>query len=371
MDSNDDATLDLATIGPTSMLGRILAVRVLFCREAREELAILLTALAHHWRRTRRVVGNVLGSLLWLVNPRNPSVILAAVVAAMFWIRRTKMQTIKAEQSYRRRFWSNLMASAQTYDEWVHAASMLEKTIDRKRDCDLYDEDLVRSKLNDLRSRRLEGGVEDILFFMRADLVRNLGNMCNPDLHKGRLQMPRLIQEYINEVRYQLRAVCETDSEEFSVDEKIAFITETRHAFGRTALLLSGGAALGAFHLGVVRTLIEHRLLPRVLAGASVGSITCSFCATRTWSELQSFFDDSLPPMHFFESMGSIIATAHRLLTKGAVHEIGSLQRKMRQLIGDLTFQEAYDLSGRVLGISVCSPRKHEPPRYIFLAFFY
>ncbi len=163
--------------------------------------------------------------------------------------------------------------------------------------------------------------------------------------------------------RYHLRAVCETDSESCTAEEKIAFIHETRHGFGRTALLLSGGAALGSFHLGVVRTLIEHRLLPRVVAGASVGSIICSFAATRTWSELQSFFDDPMPPMHFFESMGSIFATAHRLLTRGAVHEIGALQRKMRQLIGDLTFQEAYDLSGRVLGIAVCSPRKLEPPR--------
>jgi TAG lipase/steryl ester hydrolase/phospholipase A2/LPA acyltransferase len=187
--------------------------------------------------------------------------------------------------------------------------------------------------------------------------------MCNPELHTGRLQTPKLIQEYINEVRYHLYAVCEMGSDEFSLDEKIAFIHETRHAFGRTALLLSGGAALGAFHLGVVRTLVEHRLFPRVIAGASVGSIICSFAATRTWPELQSFFEDPNPPMRFFESMGNIFVIAHRLITRGAVQDIGQLQRGMRQLIGDLTFQEAYDLSGRVLGISVCSPRRHDPPR--------
>lgn len=361
--SSEDAELDLVRIGPASAVGRVLAVRVLFGKEITEVVLAFMTTVARHWRRIRKLFGHMLWGLLWMVNPRNPSVILALVVGMIYLVRKAKMQTITAEQTYRRKFWSNMMTSALTYDEWVHAASMLDKASDRKRDRELFDEDLVQAKLNDLRLRRLEGGVEDILFFLRADLVRNLGNMCNPELHKGRLQTPRVIQEYINEVRYQLRAVCETDSDEFSVDEKIAFIHEARHAFGRTALLLSGGAALGAFHLGVVRTLIEHRLLPRVVAGASVGSITCSFTATRTWAELQSFFNDPMPPMHFFESMGSIIATAHRLLTKGAVHEIGSLQRKMRQLIGDLTFQEAYDLSGRVLGISVCSPRQHEPPR--------
>jgi hypothetical protein len=30
---------------------------------------------------------------------------------------------------------------------------------------------------------------------------------------------------------------------------KLSFFQETRHAFGRSALVLSGGGALGAFHL--------------------------------------------------------------------------------------------------------------------------
>jgi TAG lipase/steryl ester hydrolase/phospholipase A2/LPA acyltransferase len=33
------------------------------------------------------------------------------------------------------------------------------------------------------------------------------------------------------------------------VEEKLAFFKETRHAYGRTALLLSGGGGLGSFHI--------------------------------------------------------------------------------------------------------------------------
>jgi hypothetical protein len=33
------------------------------------------------------------------------------------------------------------------------------------------------------------------------------------------------------------------------MEEKLSFFRETRHAFGRTALLLSGGGGLGSFHL--------------------------------------------------------------------------------------------------------------------------
>ena len=56
-------------------------------------------------------------------------------------------------------------------------------------------------------------------------------------------------------------------------DARLAFFNETRHAYGRTALLLSGGAALGFYHVGVVKTLIENRLMPRVLGGSSAGYV--------------------------------------------------------------------------------------------------
>ncbi|MCO5566297.1 hypothetical protein L7F22_019973 [Adiantum nelumboides] len=363
MESSDEAILDPFSIGPSTLVGRTIAVRVLFCKATKEEVIYLWALVAHHLRRFRKFLSVTYSFLLQCLNPRKPSMILAAILGATILLRRAQTVKLKAEVTYRRKFWENMMNSVNTYEEWAHAARMLEKNCDRRKDSEFYDEELVRAKLLELRQRRLKGSIEDILFCLRADLVRNLGNMCNPELHKGRLQTPKMIREYIEEVRYHLYAVCAKSSEEFSLEEKIAFIHETRHAFGRTALLLSGGAALGAFHLGVVRTLVEHRLFPRVIAGASVGSIICAFAGTRTWPELQTFFEDPNPPMHFFESMGNIFVIAHRLFTQGAVQGIGQLQRGMRQLIGDLTFQEAYDLSGRVLGISVCSPRRHDPPR--------
>ena len=57
-------------------------------------------------------------------------------------------------------------------------------------------------------------------------------------------------------------------------DVKLAFFNETRHAFGRTALLLSGGAALGFYHVGLITALIRNRILPKVISG-SVQCVTC------------------------------------------------------------------------------------------------
>lgn len=255
------------------------------------------------------------------------------------------------------------MRSALTYEEWAHAAKMLDKGAPRMNESDLYDEELVRNKLQELRHRREEGSLRDIVFCMRADLLRNLGNMCNPELHKERLQVPKLIKEYIDEVSTQLKMVCDFDSDELLLEEKLAFMHETRHAFGRTALLLSGGASLGSFHVGVVKTLVEHKLLPRIIAGSSVGSIMCSVVATRSWPELESFFENSWHSLQFFDQMGGIFTVVRRVISQGAVHEIRQLQKLLRHLTSNLTFQEAYDMTGRILGITVCSPRKHEPPR--------
>lgn len=177
------------------------------------------------------------------------------------------------------------------------------------------------------------------------------------------MQVPKLIKDYIDEVSAQLKMVCESDTDDLLLEEKLAFVQETRHAFGRTALLLSGGASLGSFHVGVVKTLVEHKLLPRIVAGSSVGSIICSIVATRTWPEIQSFFVDSLQTLQFFDRIGGIFAVTKRVMTYGALHDISQMQRLLRDLTGNLTFQEAYDMTGRVLGVTVCSPRKNEPPR--------
>ncbi len=52
--------------------------------------------------------------------------------------------------------------------------------------------------------------------------------------------------------------------------------------------MLSGGASLGLYHMGVLKTLIENDLLPRVVSGASAGSIVASLMATRNDSECKA-----------------------------------------------------------------------------------
>jgi TAG lipase/steryl ester hydrolase/phospholipase A2/LPA acyltransferase len=138
------------------------------------------------------------------------------------------------------------------------------------------------------------------------------------------------------------------DVEEFTVEEKLTFLTETRQRLGRTALVFSGHVALGTFHSSVFRTLVEHQLLPSVIVGANLGAIVASFATTRTASELRHFFDDPSLPMDFYAKLSTVYVAAYRLRTLDAIqpYEIEKLEQSMQDLLGDLTFEEAFDMSG-------------------------
>eukprot|EP00614_Pseudopedinella_elastica_P032450 CAMPEP_0172644478 /NCGR_PEP_ID=MMETSP1068-20121228/239232_1 /TAXON_ID=35684 /ORGANISM="Pseudopedinella elastica, Strain CCMP716" /LENGTH=469 /DNA_ID=CAMNT_0013458677 /DNA_START=125 /DNA_END=1531 /DNA_ORIENTATION=+ len=77
------------------------------------------------------------------------------------------------------------------------------------------------------------------------------------------------------------------EAQAISTEVKLAFFNEARHAFGRTALMLSGGAALGFYHVGLIRSLMDAGQLPRVISGASAGSIMASIVGTHTDAELE------------------------------------------------------------------------------------
>ena len=233
-----------------------------------------------------------------------------------------------------------------------------------------YDKELIEEQLRLLRQQRASGNVEEMMFSLRADILRNLGNMTDigRKLHEPLWGVPRLVREYIDETRAQLRMIAQ--EHDIPLQEKLSFLQETRHCFGRTALLLSGGGTLGTFHVGVARALHSRGCLPRVVVGSSVGSIVASILASRTQGELEEFFSekhfyDLLPDMTFFSGQDFFQSIQH-LMRTGAMHDINFFQRCLRALLGDLTFQEAYDRSGgRILCVCVCATRPGEKPRLL------
>lgn len=230
----------------------------------------------------------------------------------------------------------------------------------------LYDRRLIQQRLRHLRVVRERGDAGEMAFALRSDLLRNLGNIAASELHVVTLyQVPQLIREYIDEVRTHLQIISRSPA--LPLDERLAFLRETRHAFGRTALVLSGGGSFGSFHLGVVKALLDGGLLPRVLSGSSAGAIVAALICTRTEDELAELFaslPERLQGIDFYASNSAAQIIKH-LVLKGTLQDHAVLQERLHRLLGDVTFQEAYARSGRILNVSVSAADTTEPPRLL------
>ena len=132
---------------------------------------------------------------------------------------------------------------------------------------------------------------------------------------------------------------------------------EARHSHGKTALLLSGGATFGLYHLGVVKALHRQGLLPKILAGSSAGSIMAALVATRANDEeLEDLFEGHFSNATFsqaFDQKGSLRRKLTRFLTTGRLFDISKLSAILRTQLGDVTFLEAFNASGRILNVTV------------------
>jgi len=130
-------------------------------------------------------------------------------------------------------------------------------------------------------------------------------------------------------------------------------------SWGRAALVLTGGAICGVYHLGVVRALLELRMLPRVVHGTSAGAVVAALLCTRTEAELVPLLTNEAElwremgadgPFH-----GSLLWKLTQLLRHGRVYDWLDFSSHMAFFSRGMTFAEAYAHSGRVLNIS-CTP---------------
>lgn len=263
------------------------------------------------------------------------------------------------------------MDNATTYDEWLQAAQKLDTIEGHDRwklqdESDLYDANLIRQRLADMRRLEAENDIEGIMFHLRSGMVRGLGGIGNPRLHThAYVGTKRLIEEYTEQVMKLLKMLHDAPEEELPLERKLAFFAESRHALGKTGLLLSGGASLGMFHFGVLKALHEHHLLPRVISGSSAGSIVAALVGTRTQDQMDELFVPGTIDLTFFPPAGSLRRKVRRLLFEGHLMEINILKSALRKNVGDVTFYEAYERTGKILNITVSPANDYERPRLL------
>jgi len=296
----------------------------------------------------------------------------AAVLAGLTAVAKKRIHDATDEVAAKRRELKRALAEATSYEDWSMAATKLE-ALERRtparaaaaaaREQRLYDSRLLTDRLRYLRGVRASGDLRSMMDAVRSDLVRNLANMTNRSLHEGSPLMPDVIRDYIAEMKLHLEYL--TRQPELPLEEKLGFLRETRHTFGRSALVLSGGGALGVFHLGVVKALFENGLLPKVISGSSVGSIISAIIATRNDEELAALFQAMHEVDLSFFSNSTFGQFVRHMLMKGTLHDHTVLQKRLRIVLEDVTFLDAYNKSGRILNVAVCAADTNEPPRLL------
>lgn len=237
-----------------------------------------------------------------------------------------------------------------------------------------YDAALVEARLKQLDKARISCDVERMLFLVRTSLTRGLGDMGNIKLYKHtHIGTKDLIERYITSALETLDALLHVSAKAKCDGLETRYILEqvlsTRQAFGRSALLLSGGATFGMNHIGVLKTLWEARLLPRIISGSSAGSIVCSVLCTRTDEEMPDLLAKfCYGDLAVFDEEGNedgLLRKAARFLKFGALFDISHLTRVVRDLLGEMTFQEAYNRTRKILNICVSSASLYELPRLL------
>ncbi|MDV2079777.1 DUF3336 domain-containing protein [Marinobacter xestospongiae] len=259
-----------------------------------------------------------------------------------------------------------MLANASNYEVWKGAAlelDYLEGNVEWKEEfaSDLYHYELVLDRLTNLKYYRQCGDYDRLKRALREGLHHDLGNIGNPALYtRSRVGTKHLIEEYITQVCESLDFLCDTPIPDFPVPDKLQFFRDTLTSFGRPTLLLSGGATLGMFHLGVIKALWEKGLLPQVVAGSSIGAIIAAMLGVHTDAEIPEMLVPETHNLKAWKWRGLLSACRGDGLMDQA-----QLKACLRNNIGEYTFEEAYQKTGRSINISVSPTQSHQKARLL------
>ncbi|KAK5663341.1 hypothetical protein OQA88_3769 [Cercophora sp. LCS_1] len=316
----------------------------------------------------------------------------------LFW--RTKLLTWYSLRSPTT-LWLDVLHTARTFEEWEEAALSLDALLGldiwrNNATSREYDYRLINERLASIEVARDTGDINSLVNLLRSGNVRNLGNITATKLYNHSFAGTKfLIEEYITQVAEAIEdigglptsnaeaaEVARADGVEMEMvpvmatQMKLDFIHDTRQAFGRSTLVLQGGAIFGLCHLGVVKALFLRGLLPRIITGTATGALIAALVAIHTEEELpgilkgdgidlSAFAGKAEDPMgasvgkgverSFWRGYAALMRRIRRFRREGYFLDVKVLEECMRANVGDLTFEEAYQRSKRVLNITVAT----------------
>ncbi|RDW76237.1 triacylglycerol lipase family protein [Aspergillus mulundensis] len=289
---------------------------------------------------------------------------------------------------------------ATNYDDWEESAFELDELLSldlwrQNPSSKHYDSRLIMGRLTALMTAREDDDILTLVNLLRSGLVRNLGNITSPKLFlHANAGTKLLIDDYITQVALSIQHVTALQTAPvhdsgFTSQAKVELLHDTRQAFGRSTLLLQGGSIFGLCHLGVVKALHLQGLLPRIITGTATGALIAALVGVHSEEELLSILDGEQIDLSAFDrqqdeaqpsswlgrrllpsslangGLMTLLRRTKRYFTKGYFLEAGVLEECVRANLGDLTFEEAYARSKRILNITVATSGRCGTPNLL------
>ena len=259
------------------------------------------------------------------------------------------------------------MATAENYDEWQAAALAYDErhglnTWKHTEKSELYDFKAIRGRLNNLIEFRQENDNHGLLFTLNEGIHGNIGGMGKSELYQqSKFGTKQLILDYVNEVSSALKHLAHPRVKGVSMPEKLDFFQRASLCFGRSALMMSGSGTFLFFHVGVLKALWKQDLIPEIISGSSGGSFVAAVVGTRKKEYLGEIFDPE-----FINLEADLRTVFNRFVAKNH-RQVGrkELEESVAKLIPDLTFEEAYNLSGLHINISITPAETHQRSRLL------
>ncbi|TIB68460.1 patatin-domain-containing protein [Wallemia mellicola] len=262
------------------------------------------------------------------------------------------------------------MRNARDFDQWKSAAIEMDNhlgldtwKLDNQSGI-YYDSLLVEKVISSLKDKRHNDDIQGLLGVLEVCVKNNFAGTESTRLYSETFYGTKLlIEEYINEISQSLAII--RDHPSVTIEQKRVLFKSFSRNFGQSALCLSGGGSFGYYHFGVLKAFLDAKLLPRVITGTSAGGLVAALCATRNDQELSQLLRPELADK-ISACEESISIWFRRWWRTGARFDTVSWARKsMFFTRGTMTFQEAYERTGRSLNISVTPSDRHSPTKIL------
>jgi NTE family protein len=260
------------------------------------------------------------------------------------------------------------MDAAESYEEWREAAIAHDRASGVVKwvasdESKHFDYASIRRRLEKLRGLRESGDNARLLYALNEGIHGNIDGIGRRALYgKARFGTKRLIMDYVDEVARALGILASSAAADIPFDERLDFFRRAQHCYGCSAFVMSGAGSLLFFHIGAVKAMWREGILPDVLSGSSGGAIVGSLVGTHTDQDLENLFEpENL--VHEIERDTGLLRYLD--MFRPEVASVDEVNEALERLLPDLTFQEAFERTGRHFNVSIAAAEKHQTSRLL------